>query len=104
MADDEPQRHSKVMITFTDGEVKEYVISAGRGIMMYLTREAGQTGILTLWNKQVSYAIPIASIRDWSIEELPVEVTTFVADGEMNAAISGKRRRKRKEKADDIPC
>jgi CRISPR-associated endonuclease/helicase Cas3 len=37
-----------VTVTFNDGEVKTYEISAGAGITSYLMREAGESGILTL--------------------------------------------------------
>ena len=58
---------SDLTVTFNDGEVKTYRISAGPGIARYLAMEAGQSGVLTLWNGEQSYGIPIASIRDWSI-------------------------------------
>lgn len=63
---------SDVTITFNDGEIKTYRISAGPGIGGFLAREAGQNGVLSLWNKDKSWGVPLASIRDWHIEAVPV--------------------------------
>ena len=67
---------SDVTITFIDGEVKVYRISASPGLGNYLAREAGQCGVLSLFNNDEAWGIPLASIRDWSIaaaEGAPVE-------------------------------
>jgi len=85
---------SKVTIVFNDGEMKEYIISAGRGIAGYLARDAGMTGILTLWNKEMFYSIPLRSIRDWSIEALPDEVTP---EPEPTSILPEKRRRRKRK-------
>lgn len=66
-----PQTSSLVVVTFNDGEVKEYVISAGPSIGGYLARDAGETGILNLYNNDESYAIPLANIREWCIVHRP---------------------------------
>lgn len=66
-----PQTHSIVQVIFNDGEVKEYVISAGPSIGGYLAREAGETGILNLYNADESYAVPLANIREWKIIHRP---------------------------------
>lgn len=66
---------SEVIITFNDGEVKTYIISASPSVASYLASNAGHTGILTLWNGTQSWGIPVASIRDWCITPLPSEVT-----------------------------
>jgi hypothetical protein len=71
---------SDVTITFDDGEVKTYRITASPSIGGYLAREAGSSGILSLFNKDQSWGIPLARIRDWSIQPVPVEV----AEGEAN--------------------
>jgi hypothetical protein len=56
---------SDVTVTFTDGEVKTYRITAGTGIGgYYLAREAGAHGVLSLFNRDQSVGIPLASIRD----------------------------------------
>ena len=67
------KEQSDVTVTFKDGEVKVYHITAGPGIARYLTAEAGQSGILTLWNGDSSYGIPLASIRDWMISRVHEE-------------------------------
>ena len=58
---------SDVEVTFIDGEVKTYRITAGVSVGGYLAREAGESGILSLWNAQESIAIPIVQIREWKI-------------------------------------
>lgn len=68
-----PQTHSTVHVVFNDGEIKEYVISAGPGIGGHLTREAGETGILNLYNADESYAIPLSNIREWKIVHWPAD-------------------------------
>lgn len=65
-----------VVVTFNDGEVRAYRISAGPSIGGYLAREANQKGILTLWNKEQSFGIPVANIRDWAINPVPVQAET----------------------------
>lgn len=64
---------SDVTVTFTDGEVKTYRITAGPSIGGYLAREAGANGVLSLFNRDMSWGIPVAAIRDWSISPVPVE-------------------------------
>ena len=66
-----PQTSSVVHVTFVDGGIKEYVISAGPSIGSHLSREAGETGILNLFNLDESYAIPLAHIREWKIVNRP---------------------------------
>jgi hypothetical protein len=63
------KKYSEVVVTFNDGEVRHYRMSAGVGICRHLAMEAGQTGILTMWNGPKAYSIPLASIRDWEIHE-----------------------------------
>lgn len=72
---DEPEFYrdaSDVIVTFTDGSTHTYRISAGPTIGSYLAREAGATGVLSLFNKHQSWDIPLTSIRDWSITPVPV--------------------------------
>lgn len=73
-----PQTSSIVNVTFNDGEVKEYVISAGPSIGGHLAREAGETGILNLFNLDESYAIPLVNIMEWVIINRP----DVIKDGE----------------------
>ena len=56
-----------VEVVFLDGEIKEYTISASPSIGGYLAREAGESGILNMYNLDESYAIPLANIREWRI-------------------------------------
>lgn len=63
---------SDVTVTFTDGEVKVYRITAGPGIGGFLAREAGQNGVLSLFNSGQSWGIPLTSVRDWSISPVAV--------------------------------
>lgn len=69
-----PRTSSIVKVTFNDGEIKEYVISAGHSIGGHLSREAGETGILNLFNLDESYAIPLVNIREWVIINIPQEI------------------------------
>ena len=66
-----PKTHSIVEVTFNEGDVKQYVISASPTIGGYLTRQAGETGILSLYNADESYAIPLCNIREWKIMHRP---------------------------------
>lgn len=59
-----------IEITFTDGVVSTYRISAGCGIAPYLAKTAGETGILTLLNGPVSHCIPVVQIREWKITQV----------------------------------
>ncbi len=63
---------SIVTVTFNDGEVQEFQITAGITISQHLARETGQTGILCLWNNDQGTSIPVTSIRHWSIRPLTV--------------------------------
>lgn len=64
---------SDVEVTFMDGEVKTYRITAGTSIGGYLAKEAGQTGILSLFNDAESYAMPLGNVREWIIRAVTVE-------------------------------
>jgi predicted chitinase len=68
---DFPSTHSVVEVVFADGEVKNYVISASPSIGGYLAQQAGETGILSLYNNDESYAIPLVNIREWRIIHRP---------------------------------
>lgn len=58
---------SIVEITFVDGEIKEYEISANPSVAGYLARKMGETGSLSLWNDDESYVIPAHSIRSYVV-------------------------------------
>jgi len=61
---------SDVEVTFIDGEVKTYRITAGQGVSRYLAESAANTGILTLFNAETSHGIPLTQIREYQL--LPV--------------------------------
>lgn len=67
------QNLSDVEVTFMDGEVKVYRISAGVRIGQYLAREAAETGILTLFNDEVSHGVPLSNIREYQIKPVYVD-------------------------------
>ena len=62
---------SDVIITFIDGTSETYRISATISVNGYLIREAGEHGILGLYNHTQSWAIPVAGIRSWTIKQVP---------------------------------
>lgn len=64
------QIESDVVVTFTDGEVKQYRISAGPTISRYLAEQCGQTGILALLNGDTTYNIPVSQIREYEISRV----------------------------------
>lgn len=75
---------SKVTVTFLDGEVKEYMISAGSGISKYLADQASDGGILCFldFNNRASLSIPVANIRDWHIQEIEfIDKNIFTSAG-----------------------
>jgi len=65
-----PERRSKVTITYIDGEVKEFGLSASAHIASYLAREAAVSGMLVLRDDTAgtSACIPAAQIRHMEIE------------------------------------
>lgn len=67
---DYPPTESAVDVTFVDGEVKTYYITAGIGIGQYLAGQAAETGILVLFNNTVSHGIPMAQIREYVIRNM----------------------------------
>lgn len=72
------KRFSNVEVTFIDGQVKTYLISAAPSVSTHLARQAGETGVLTLFNDETSVGIPMGQIREYSIS--PTEAP--VAEGE----------------------
>ena len=64
---DHPKQWCKVTVTFTDGEIKVYEISAGPGIAAFLAKQAGETGVLILLNGDVSNCVPLEQIKEYEI-------------------------------------
>lgn len=71
---------SDVVVTFKDGEVKTYRITASPSINGYLVREARNSGVLSLFNREQSWAIPLENIREWSIEAVEAPPAPSDAD------------------------
>lgn len=61
------EKESLVDVTFVDGEVKTYRITASTTIGRYLAQQASETGILLLYNNEVSHGIPMAQVREYLI-------------------------------------
>lgn len=72
---DRKPEFSDVIVTFNDGQVKTYRISAGAGVSAYLAMQAGQSGVLALHNKadNSSWSIPLGSIREWELKGVAEE-------------------------------
>lgn len=70
-----PKEYSKVEVTFTDGEVKTYRMSASLGISQYLARQVAETGILMMMDDRVTHSIPIDQVREYVISPWPIEST-----------------------------
>mgnify|MGYP003644841894 FL=1 len=68
-----PSQRSVVAVTFTDGEVKTYAISAGASIAGYLMRSASDTGIVTLRDDLAGTAVcvPLDRVRDIQFTPAP---------------------------------
>lgn len=66
-----PPQHSLVEVTFIDGKVKTYSMTAGAGIARYLAQDSGATGTLTLLNGDEAYGIPVAQIREYVVRQIP---------------------------------
>lgn len=73
MAKDYPPDASEVEVTFIDGTIKTYPMSAGPTISQYLAQQAGETGILTMLNGSVTYNIPTGQIREYEIRRVAVK-------------------------------
>lgn len=64
----EQQNRSIVEVTFIDGEVQTYRISAGITISQYLAKQAAETGILVLYNDDTSHGIPLTQVREYVLK------------------------------------
>lgn len=85
----EPRSNTTLVeVTFIDGEVKTYTITAGIGIGQYLAREASQTGILVLFNDEASHGVPLAQVREYVLRPAPEEGAASFA-GECSDSCQG---------------
>lgn len=66
---DYPAKYSRIQVTLTHGEVKEYDVAAGSGLLRYLMREAADTGSLVLLCGQKTYAIPMTQNAEVEMHE-----------------------------------
>lgn len=64
-----PAKFSRITVSLSDGEVKEYDITAGCGLLPYLMREAADTGTLVILNGPEAYAIPMDRVGDVQMRE-----------------------------------
>jgi len=69
MSKNYPAKFSRLTLTLNDGEIKEYDITAGCGLLPYLMREAADTGSMVILNGDESYAVPMEKISDVSMKE-----------------------------------
>lgn len=60
-------------VRFTDGEVKEYPVSAHKGIAAKLGEVTGRTGILSIWNEARTFGIPVAQIKEFSMRDVDLD-------------------------------
>lgn len=68
-----PKRSCDIDVTFIDGQVQTYRITAGASIAPHLAKQAGETGILTLLGGPKAFCIPVGQIREWTVTEIPEE-------------------------------
>lgn len=64
-------------VTFVDGEIKNYNMSAGIGVGNWIAEQVKRTGILTLYNDSECYNIPISQVREYTIKACEV---TYVSN------------------------
>lgn len=78
-----PKSVSKVTITFMDGEVREFMMTAGVGISKYLCSEAATTGFVSLqdFDTKQSINVPVVNIRDFSVQEQQLYIEHEETDG-----------------------
>lgn len=78
-----PAKYSRITITTKDGELREYDITAGAGILPYLMREAADTGSMVILNGPEAFAIPTDNILEVKIQEFnsPEERVESCGDG-----------------------
>lgn len=67
-----PPQESAVEVTYIDGEIKSFIITAGNGIVHHLMKEAAQTGMLVMRDDKArkSICIPMAQVRHISMQTL----------------------------------
>lgn len=64
-----PARYSRVSVTLNDGEVKDFDITAGCGLLKYLMQEAGNTGSLVILEGDEAHAIPMERVSDVTMKQ-----------------------------------
>lgn len=79
-----PAKFSRITITTKEGEIREYDITAGAGILPYLMRESADTGSLVILNGPEAFAVPTDNILEVKMQEFdsPEERAAFFANGE----------------------
>lgn len=68
-----PERWSDVEVTFTDGTIETYRLKVGSGFGRHLAKQAGEDNVLTLLCGVKVHSFPLASVRSWTLTELPGE-------------------------------
>lgn len=71
-----PKTRSSVEVTYTDGEVKTFTITASSHIAQYLAEAAARTGVLVLRDDdaQKSVMVPLAAIRHFEVQTITEEI------------------------------
>lgn len=69
------QQDSVVDVTFIDGEVKSFIMTASNAIASYLMEEAARTGVLIMRDDRSkrSVCIPLAQVRHVEIQTINPE-------------------------------
>lgn len=68
---DYPDRWSDVDVTFTDGTIETYRLKVGASFGRHLAKQAGEDNVLTLLCGQKVHCFPLASVRSWTLTEVP---------------------------------
>lgn len=59
---------SILKVTFMDGEVKEYSVSANPTVVNHLAKSMSETGFLSTWDDKSSLCIPADQIREFTMQ------------------------------------
>lgn len=70
---DYPDRWSEVEVIFNDGTVQTYTIKVGASFGRHMAQQAGACGVLSMLCGPKTHHIPLTSIREWNLTELPGE-------------------------------
>ena len=79
---------SDVDVTFHDGETKTYRITASPKIGPYLAEQAGQTGVLVLYDDTISRGIQMENIREYAIRPVTLAQYQRETDEALAAALN----------------